>query len=217
VKLYDSLGPNPRLVRMFLAEKGLASPPTVEIDILKGENRRSPYTDKNPGGQMPALELDDGRVVAETVAICEYFEEKHPQPALIGATPEERAVARMWTRRIEWKIVQPLTDGFRYGEGLSMFKDRMRVIPQAADDLKALARDGLAWLDGQIAGRDWIVPDRFGLADIVLYAFVDFGAGVGQPLDPAWKNVSAWFARVGARPSAEGSLHPVAKAGGMRA
>jgi len=217
VKLYDSLGPNPRLVRMFLAEKGLPLPPTVEVDILKGENRKDPYVEKNPGGQMPALELDDGRVVAETVAICEYFEEKSPKPALIGATPEERAVARMWTRRIEWKIVQPLADGFRYGEGLAMFKDRIRVIPQAADDLKAIARESLAWLDGQIAGRDWIVPDRFSLADVVLYTFLDFGAGVGQALDPALKNVGAWFARVGARPSAEASLHAAAKAGGMRA
>ena len=216
MKLYNSLGPNPRLVRMFLLEKGV-DVPCEEVDIMAGENRRAPYTDKNPGGQMPSLEFDDGSVLAETVAICEYLEEKHPEPALIGSTPEERAETRMWTRRVEQRIVFPLTDGFRYGEGLAMFKDRMRTIPQAADDLKALAQEGLAWLDGLIAGRDYIAGDRLSLADIVLYAFLDFGAGVGQSPDPALKNLAAWLERVGARASAEASLHPVAKAGGMRA
>jgi glutathione S-transferase len=216
LKFYDSLGPNPRLVRMFMLEKGLTIP-AEQVDIMAGANRRPPYTDKNPSGQMPALELDNGLVLAETVAICEYLEDKNPNPALIGRTPEEKAETRMWTRRVELKITNPLTDGFRYGEGIAMFKDRMRTIPQAAADLKALAQDGLAWLDGQLAGKQWICGNRFTLADIVLYAIADFGAGVGQKLNPQHKNVTAWFERVGKRPSAEASLHPVAKAGGMRA
>jgi glutathione S-transferase len=216
LKLYNSLGPNPRLVRMFLAEKGLKLD-TCELDIMGGENRRPPYTDKNPGGQMPALELDDGSVLAETVAICEYLEEKQPRPALIGATPEERAQTRMWTRRVEQRITNPLADGFRFGEGLQMFKSRMRTMPQAADDLKALAREGEAWLDGLLRGKTYICGDRFTLADIVLYNLLDFGRGVGQAFDPALKNLASWFERVGSRPSAEASLHPAAKAGGMRA
>ena len=216
MKLYNSLGPNPRLVRIFLQEKGIDLA-MEELDIMGGENRQAAYVEKNPGGQMPALELDDGRVLGETVAICEYLEEKHPEPALIGTTPEERAETRMWTRRIEWKIIQPLTDGFRFAEGLPMFKERMHAIPQAADDLKAIAREGLAWLDGLWGARSFIVGDRFSLADIVLYSFLDFGAGVGQGVDPALKNVGAWLERVGQRPSAEASLHPIAKAGGMRA
>lgn len=216
MKFYNSLGPNPRLVRIFMLEKGIDIP-SVEIDIMGGENRQPPYTDVNPSGQMPCLVLDSGASLAETVAICEYLEELHPTPVLIGSTPEERANTRMWTRRVELKITGPLTDGFRYAEGLAMFKDRMRTIPHAADDLKALAREGLAWLDEQIAGRDFVAGDRFGLADITLYAFLDFGAGVGQPVDPALKNVGEWLARVSSRASAEASLHPVAKAGGMRA
>ncbi len=216
MKLYNSLGPNPRLVRVFMLEKGIEIP-AEEIDIMGGANRQAPYTDKNPGGQMPALELDDGSVLAETVAICEYLEEKNPEPPLIGATPEERAATRMWVRRIEFKITNPLTDGFRYAEGLAMFEERMHTIPQAADDLKALAREGLAWLDEQLAGRDYIAGDRLTLADILLYTFLDFGAGVGQGVDPALKNVAAWFDRLNERPSAEASLHPVAKGGGMRA
>lgn len=217
MKFYDSLGPNPRLVRMFFHEKGISIPERVEVDIMKGENRQDPYLQKNPTGQMPALELEDGSVIAETVAICEYLEDIRPEPHRIGASPKERALTRMWTRRIEWKIVQPLTDGFRFAEGLAMFKDRLHVIPQAADDLKAIAREGLAWLDGQIAGREWIAGPHFTLADIVLYAFLDFGAGVGQPVDPKLEHVTAWMERVAKRPSAEASLHPAAKAVGMRA
>jgi len=204
VKLHNSIGPNPRVVRMFLAEKGVVLP-LVTVDLLGGENRREPYLSKNPSGQLPCLELDDGSFLAEITAICEYIEEKHPKPALIGSTPEERAATRMWVRRIDLNIVEPMANGFRYAEGLALFKNRIRTIPQAADDLKAIAREKLAWLDAQIAGRDWIVGNRFTLADVLLYGFVDFGATVGQPLDPAWKNLGAWRDRVAARPSAVAS------------
>jgi glutathione S-transferase len=203
VKFYDSLGPNPKLVRMFAAEKGFRFPETVKVDIMAGANRKEPYLSKNPSGQVPCLELDDGRVVAETVAICEYLEELQPRPALIGSTPEERAETRMWVRRVEWKIVQPLADGFRYAEGLPLFKDRIRTLPEAAAGLKAVARDGLAWLDQQLAGRDTIVPKRFTLADVVLFAFLEFGASVGQPFDAANRSLTAWFEKVKARPSAK--------------
>jgi glutathione S-transferase len=202
VKFYDSIGPNPKLVRMFAAEKGYRFPQIEKVDLMAGANRQQAYLAKNPAGQLPALELDDGRVIAETVAICEYLEEVKPEPALIGTTAAERAETRMWTRRVEWKIVQPMADGFRFGEGLPLFKARIRTLPEAADGLKAIGRDGLAWLDAQIAGREWIVPNRFSLADIVLYAFVDFGASVGQPLDPANRNLAAWLERVKKRPSA---------------
>lgn len=203
MKFYDSLGPNPKLVRMFAAEKGITFPQVEKVDIMAGANRQGPYLQKNPSGQMPSLELDDGRVIAETVAICEYLEDTKAKPSLIGENAADRAEARMWTRRVEWKIVQPLADGFRFAEGLPLFKSRIRTIPEAADGLKATARDGLAWLDGQMAGRDTIVPKRFTLADIVLFAFVEFGASVGQPLDPAWKTLTAWFEKTKARPSAK--------------
>lgn len=216
MKLWNSLGPNPRLVRMFMAEKGIALE-TEEIDIIAGENRRPPYVDRNPAGEMPALELDDGRLLAETVAICEYLEEHHPEPALIGETPEERAETRMWIRRVEYRITNPLTDGFRYAEGKSLFEGRRHLIPQAADDLKAMAREGLAWLDGQMDGRPYLCGARLSLADLLLYSFLDFGAGVGQPVDPSLGNVKQWLDRMAARPSAEASLHPAAVAGGMRA
>ncbi len=201
MKYYNSIGPNPRVVNMFLAEKGVTLPET-RIDLLAGENRQADFLKVNPSGQTPALELDSGAIIAEITVLCELIEEMHPTPPLIGNTPEERAITRMWTRRIDLNIIEPLTNGFRYGEGLGLFKDRVHCIPHASGDLKAIAQERLTWLDGLIAGRTWICGDRFTLADIHTYAFLDFGAGVGQPLNAENKNIAAWFERVKARPSA---------------
>ena len=203
MKFYDSLGPNPKLVRMFAAEKGFAFPEIVKVDLMAGANRQEPYLSKNAAGQVPALELDDGLVISETVAICEYLEELKPKPPLIGADPAQRAETRMWVRRVEWKVTQPLADGFRFGEGLQLFKNRIRTLPEASAGLKAIAKDGLAWLDQQMEGRETIVPKRFTLADIVLFAFLDFGASVGQPVDPANRNLAKWLASTKARASAK--------------
>ena len=205
--LYNSLGPNPRSMRMFLAEKGITIP-TRELDILAAENRKPPYTDRNPGGQMPALELDNGKCIGETVAIFEYLEEKHPNPPLIGSTPEERAETRQWQRRIELQITEHLYNAFRYGEGFEMFKTRMRVLPEAAPGLKQIVQDKLKWLEGLMDGKQFIAGERFTIADIILYCALDFGAGMGQPIDPSLTRVKAWFDRVDSRPSAKSSLHP---------
>jgi glutathione S-transferase len=179
------------------------------------ENRQGTYLARNPGGQIPALELDDGTVLGETVAIFEYLEETHPTPALIGTTAAERAAARMWQRRVELKITEHLYNGFRFAEGIELFRPRLRVLPEAADGLKATAQDGLAWLDPLLAGKDWIAGDRFTMADIILYCALDFGRGVGQSVPPELVTVSHWFDRVGARPAAGRSLHPQAEAVGM--
>jgi len=199
MKFYNSIGPNPRVVKLFMAEKALDIP-RVEVNLMAGENRQDAYKAKNPSGQMPALELDDGVVLAEILPICEYLEETKPSPALVGTNPEERAITRMWTRRIDLNICEPMANGFRFSQGLQLFQNRVHCIPQAADDLKAIAKERLAWLDGLIAGRQYITGDKFSLADILLFAFLEFGAQVGQPLDPADKNLVAWQARVAARP-----------------
>lgn len=204
MKLYTGMGPNPRVVRLFMAEKGIEIPLEV-VDLMAGDNRKGPHLARNPAGQLPTLELDDGTMLSEITAICEYLEEKHPAPALIGSTPEERAATRMWTRRIDLNIVEPMTNGFRYAEGYQLFKDRLHCIPAAADDLKKIAKDKLAWLDGLVAGRDFIAGSKISLADILLFAFLEFGARVGQPLDPANKNLTAWYARMAARPSVTAS------------
>jgi glutathione S-transferase len=202
MRFYNSVGPNPRMVRMFMAEKGF-DVPKVDVDLRGGENRREPYLKVNPAGQCPALELDDGSVLAEITAICEYVDEiKKDTPSLIGDTAEERAKTRMWVRRIDLNIVEPAANGFRFSQGLKMFQDRIRCIPQAADDLKATAREKLAWLDGLMGDKPYIAGDKLTMADIMLFAFVDFMGQVGQPLDPANKNLTAWFGRMKARPSA---------------
>lgn len=201
MKLHTSIGPNPRLVNLFIAEKGL-SLPTVEVDIIGGENRRQPFLSLNPAGGTPVLELDDGTMIAETLAICEWLEEQHPAPALIGATAQARAVTRMWTRRADLMVAQPLTSGFRAAEGLPLFKDRVRCLQQSADDLKLAAREGLAWFEQQIGERKFIAGDSVSLADLLLFSFVEFGALVGQPLDPANRRLAAWHDRMASRPSA---------------
>jgi len=202
MKLYQSIGPNPRVVRMFLVEKRLELP-TIEVDIMAGENRQPPFLALNPSGSTPVLMLDSGEALAETTAICEYLEELQPQPPLIGRTPQARARTRMWTRRIDLGIVQPMTNGFRAAEGLPMFKDRVHCLPQAADDLKATAREGLAWLEAQLGERPFIAGDAPTLADIVLYSFVEFGAMVGQGLDPGLARLGAWHRRMAMRDSAQ--------------
>ena len=202
MKFYNSVGPNPRMVRMFMAEKGIDIP-KVEVDLRGGENRREPYTKLNPAGQMPALELDDGTVLAEITAICEYLDEKKKDtPSLIGDTPEERARTRMWARRIDLNIVEPAANGFRFSEGLKLFQNRIRCIPEAADGLKATARDKLAWLNGLMGANPFVCGAKLTIADILLFAFVDFMKQVGQPLDPANANLAAWYERMKARPSA---------------
>jgi glutathione S-transferase len=200
VKLYNSMGPNPHVVRMFLAEKGLDIP-LEKVDLMGGENRKAPFLEINPAGQLPALELDDGSALAEITVICEYLEETHPTPPLIGTTPRERAETRMWVRRVDLNICEPMANGFRYSQGLPLFQSRMRCLPEAAEGLKAIAQDKLTWLDGLIGDGPFIAGKRLTLADILLFCFLEFGIAVGQPLNPDNKNVLAWYERMKARPS----------------
>ncbi len=215
MKLLNSFGPNPRMVRMFLLEKGIELD-FVEHDLMGGENRRPPYSDKNPGAQMPALELDDGSVLAETTVICEYLEELNSTPALIGTSEQERAEARMWHRRTEQKITENIYNGFRFSQGLDIFKDRMRCLPEAADGLKATAQDGLGWLDESMNGKQYLCGDRVTTGDLALYCCLDFAAGVGQTVSAELSNVTAWFRRMEERPAAAASLHPAAAQVGMK-
>jgi glutathione S-transferase len=201
--LYNSIGPNPRTVRMFMAERGVKNIPIQEVDLMGGENRRAPYMEKNPSGQCPALVLDNGTVLAEITAICEYLDEiTQGGTSLIGSTPEERAETRMWTRRVDLNIAEPMANGFRYSDGLKLFQNRIHCIPQAGDDLKQIAQEKLTWLDGLIAGRQFICGSRITLADILLFAFVDFFNGMKQPINQDNRNIVAWYARMKERPSA---------------
>ena len=200
MKLFNSIGPNPKVVRMFMAELGVEIEKD-EIDLIGGANRQEPYLLLNPGGQLPALELDSGTVISEITGICEYLSERQGGSSLIGQDAEERALTRMWVRRIDLGIVENITAGFRYAEGAPIFKNRMTLIPDAAEALKKIAQEKITWLDNLMAGKEFICGDRFSLADIMLFVFLEFGATVGQPLNEANKNITVWYERVSMRAS----------------
>lgn len=215
MKLFDALSPAPRCLRMYLIEKGIMLD-SLQVDVFAGENRQAPYLQHNPAGQTPALLLDDGTCIAESVAIMEYVEELHPEPPLFGSTPRERALTRQWQRRVELNITENMHNAFHYAEGHARFEGRIPLAPEAADGLKRVAQDRIAWLDGMLEGHRYVVGKRFTVADIWLYVWLDFGDSVGQPFDRSLPNLGPWFTRIAARSSAGASLHPDCKPGGVR-
>lgn len=205
--LYDAARPNPRAVRMVLLEKGITLP-LHDMDVDGGENRQIGFITRNPSGQVPVLELDDGTWLAESGAIFQYLEERYPDPPVIGITPEERAITRMWQRRIERRITEPLYAAFHYGPAAEMYKTRMMILPDCVPGFKALIHDGMSWLNDLLPDTTTIVPGRFTVADITLFAALDFGSSIGWPLPATLEQLNRWFQVTAARPSASASLHP---------
>jgi glutathione S-transferase len=186
---------------MYMAERGVEVE-LQEVDLMAGENRQADYLKINPSGTLPALETDSGSIISEITVICEYLDEVAGHTSLVGTTIDERAETRMWCRKLDLGILEPLANGFRSSEGLALFQDRLHTIPQAADDLKAIAQENLTWLDGLMEGKDYLCGDRFTVADILLFCFLEFGAQVGQALNQENKHIAAWYERVSARASA---------------
>ena len=205
MRLFDATGPNPRVVRMFAAEKGLDIP--AEVMVLSiGEARSPAHLARNPLGEVPVLETDGGAFVSETLPICDYLEELHPEPVLIGRSAEERAETRMWARRVDLRICEPIILGFKYSPvSFHPSGGPFPVDAHVADAMKALARANLAWLDGQLQDRHWLCGELYSLADILLYCFVHYGIEIGQLLRPEWRAVAGWFDRVAMRPAAADS------------
>ncbi|MBV8055606.1 MAG: glutathione S-transferase family protein [Deltaproteobacteria bacterium] len=201
MKIYESHNaPNPRRVRIFLAEKGLQVP-FEEVDITKAVNRGEEFRRKNPLGTVPVLELDNGICISESVAICRYFEELHPQPALFGSGPEERAVVEMWNRQIEFNLLQTIADAFRQRH--DFFKGRIRQLPEYAQVQRLNAEDSLVWLDHELAGRRFIAGDRFSIADITALVAIDFGRVSKIAINSDQQNLARWHSEIAARPSAQ--------------
>ncbi len=201
MKIYNSpVAPNPRRVRVFLAEKGI-SVPYEDVDIGKAVNRQPEFLKKNPLAGVPVLELDDGTCIAESVAICRYFEELHPEPPLMGTDAKDRAIVEMWNRRMEIAILMPIADAFRQRH--EFFKGRIRQLPEYAELQKANAEDNLKWLDTELANRKFIAGDRFSIADITAMIAIDFGRVSKIAIQPDQKNLARWHAEVSARPSAK--------------
>ena len=201
MKLFDSaMAPNPRRVRIFLAEKGVAVE-TVQIDIGKAENRQPPFLAKNPLGGVPVLELDDGRFLAESVAICRYFEETNPEPPLMGTDAADRALVEMWNRRMEHEVALNCMQAFRQTH--DFFKGRIPQVPEYGANCKDAALKRLAWLDEELADREFIAGDRYTIADITALVGIDFGRISKIAIDPAQKNLQRWHEAVSSRPSAK--------------
>jgi glutathione S-transferase len=201
MKIHESHNaPNPRRVRVFLAEKGIQVP-YEEVDIGKAVNRGEEFRKKNPLSTVPVLELDDGTFISESVAICRYFEEVQPQPPLFGADAKQRALVEMWNRRMEFNILQPIADAFRQRH--DFFKGRIRQLAEYAEVQRLNAEDGLDWLDRELAARRFIAGDQFSIADITAVVAIDFGRVSKIAIKPDQLNLARWHAEVSARPSAK--------------
>ena len=206
-KLYSSLGPNPRLVRMFLTEKGLKEGSDFErvhYDIITGENRQdADYNAKNPQGTLPMLELDDGTCLAESWPICEFIEEEHPAPNLFGETARERAEVRKWARLFDQECVVPMTMGFRATGGRPMFEPRMSVVSEGAGaELSAMSDEKWRWFDEALGAKNHFALGRLTFADLLVFCFANFGFTVGWKLPEGTDNLARFVAEHNKRPSA---------------
>jgi glutathione S-transferase len=201
MKIYDSkTAPNPRRVRIFVAEKGIQIP-YEEVDLVKAVNRGEEFRKKNPSGTVPVLELDDGTCISETVAICRYLEELHPNPPLMGVDAKDRALVEMWQRRMELELLIPIADAFRQRH--DFFKGKIRQLPEYAEVQKKNAEDRLARLNNELAHRNFIAGDRYTIVDITALCAIDFGRVSKIAIQPDQANLARWHAEVSALESAK--------------
>lgn len=208
MKLYDmDRAPNPRRVRMFLAEKGI-SIERIEVDIQAGENLRPEYLAINPRGVVPTLVLDDGTIIDESLAICRFFEGVNPEPNLFGRTPLEMAQIESWQRRMEFEGMVSIASAFRNSQPAYADRGNPGAGPPTPQ-IPMLAERGLVmtrhWLDGletRLAESPYVAGSRFTVADITAFICVDFAKWVGVRAGDAHPAVKAWYAGVKARPSA---------------
>lgn len=192
MKLYVApYAPNPRRVVMFLAEKGVGDVEFIQVDLPKGEHRSAEFLDKSPLAQVPTLELDDGRTLTESRAICSYLEALFPEPNLMGREAFERAHVEMWDRRMELLIAMPLMMWVRHAS------PAMQAVEREQTEAVALYYRNRAmrvaqWLDGELASRLWIAGDRFTIADITAACGIDFAKMMRWRPDDALPNLKRW-------------------------
>jgi glutathione S-transferase len=201
MKLYNSnFAPNPRRVRIFLAEKGV-SIPRVEVDLAKLEHKTPEFSALNPFQTIPMLELDDGTMICESLAICRYLEELHPEPNLFGATPFERATVDMWQRRLEWRLLLPIAQVLRHSHPHMAAMENPQVPDWAAANRPRALR-AMAIIDEALSDRPFIAGDRFTVADITGLVALDFTRPARIAIPPELVHLNRWRQALAARPSA---------------
>ena len=199
MKLYNGMSPNGLRAQVFLAEKGLEID-TLNVDILKGETQGAAFKRKNSLGEVPVLELDDGTILTESIAICRYLEALHPDPSLFGRDPLEQARVEMWNRRMEIQIFA--TIGAVGLHEFKLFAGRVEQFPDYAASQRRRFQDRLAWLDGEMAdGRPFIAGDAFSVADITGMAALMVADFAKEPVPDALESVKRWEETIRARPT----------------
>lgn len=201
MKLYDTtMAPNPRRVRIFLAEKGITVP-TEQVDLGKLEHKTDAFRKLNPLMRVPVLQLDDGTMLSESMAICRYFEETRPEPPLFGRDPKEKALVEMWNRRVELNVYNCIAAAFRHTS--PAMAERERQVAEWGQVNLARAPEMLSFLDESLADRPYLVGDYFSVADIGALVAVDFARIVKVRIGEEHKNLARWHASVSGRPSAK--------------
>jgi glutathione S-transferase len=201
MKIYDFIGaPNPRRVHVFLAEKGI-NVPFEQVNLATGDNRKPEFLKINPMGTLPVLELDDGTHIAESVAICRYFEETKPEPRLMGVDAKDKAVVEMWNRRMEFEILSMTAASFRNTS--DFFKGRIPQVKEYGELAKNAAVKRLEWLDSVLADREFIAGPRYTIADITALIGIDFGRTTAIKIQENQKHLARWHQAVSSRPSAK--------------
>lgn len=202
MKLYgeDNPAPNPRRVRIFLAEKGVQIQ-HERIALRKGAHKSPEFKQKNSLGQVPVLELDDGTCISESISICRYLDDVFSDPPLFGSSAKERALIDMWNRRIEMQLMFPVGQFWRHAHPLTA--PLLHQHKEFGESNRAITERVYHWLDKELAHSGYIAGENYSIADIVAQTTVDFGIFIGLPIPEACANVLAWHAKVSARPSSE--------------
>ena len=200
MKIYDFVGaPNPKKLRVYLAEKGITIP-CEQVNLVSGENRQPPFLQKNPLGGLPVLELDDGGHLSESLAIMEYFEELHPTPPMIGTTPLERARVREMERIVEFGVMSRVATVFQNTH--PFMANRLKQSPDAAENARNQLGTILKTVDARIGEKAFAAGERPSIADCTLYAAFEFADFAQVPIDPACTNLARWYGDFKKRPSA---------------
>jgi len=193
--------PNPRRVRIFLAEKGI-SIPTEQIDLGALEHKQPGFAALNPMQRVPVLVLDDGTVLSESVAICRYFEELHPEPPLMGRDPLDKAMVEMWQRRVEFNLLHTIMHAFRHTHP-AMAEMEMPQVPDWGRANRPRVIESLKFLNGELARRPFIAGEHYTIADITGLVAIDFMKPAKIERPEEFVHVTRWYEDVSARPSAK--------------